>query len=195
MNTNEYYKKTEENARFEAVAAIRRQEGLYASAGDDFSALSGIMVLMPMVYIHKIVSGIILSNSVDGVSIRYYAILAASFAAAGMLLYFFALMVSHLFAFEVEANIIKLSVKKMMAKPLGFFANRESGNLRKTIVDGAGETHTMLAHQLPDFAMTIVSPIVLLVFFFLFDWRLGLVSLIPMVISMLLMATMSTKRV
>ncbi len=48
-------------------------------------------------------------------------ILAASFAAAGMLLYFFALMVSHLFAFEVESNIIKLSVKKMMTKPLGFF--------------------------------------------------------------------------
>ena len=159
-----------------------------------FSALSGILVLMPMVYIHKIVSGIILSGSVDGGTIRYYAILAASFAAAGMLLYFCALMVSHLFAFEVEANIIKLSVKKMMAKPLGFFANRESGNLRKTIVDGAGETHTMLAHQLPDLAMTIVSPIVLLVFFFLFDWRLGLVSLVPMVITMLLMATMATPK-
>ena len=159
-----------------------------------FSALSGILVLMPMVYIHKIVSGIILSGSVDGGTIRYYAILAASFAAAGMLLYFCALMVSHLFAFEVEANIIKISVKKMMAKPLGFFANRESGNLRKTIVDGAGETHTMLAHQLPDLAMTIVSPIVLLVFFFLFDWRLGLVSLVPMVITMLLMATMATPK-
>ena len=159
-----------------------------------FSALSGILVLMPMVYIHKIVSGIILSGSVDGGAIRYYAILAASFAAAGMLLYFCALMVSHLFAFEVESNIIKLSVKKMMAKPLGFFANRESGNLRKTIVDGAGETHTMLAHQLPDLAMTIVSPIVLLVFFFLFDWRLGLVSLVPMVITMLLMATMATSK-
>lgn len=159
-----------------------------------FSALSGILVLMPMVYIHKIVSGIILSGSVDGEAIRYYAILAASFAAAGMLLYFCALMVSHLFAFEVEANIIKLSVKKMMAKPLGFFANRESGSLRKTIVDGAGETHTMLAHQLPDLAMTIVSPIVLLVFFFLFDWRLGLVSLVPMVITMLIMATMATPK-
>lgn len=93
-----------------------------------FSALSGIMLLMPMVYIHKIVSRIILSNSINGVSIRHDAILAASFAAAGMLLYFFALMVSHFFAFEVEANIIKLNVKKMMAKPLGFFANRESSH-------------------------------------------------------------------
>ncbi len=159
-----------------------------------FSALSGIMVLMPMVYIHKIVSGIILNGSVDGVSIRHYAILAACFAAAGLLSYFFALMVSHLLAFEVEANIVKLSAKKMMEKPLGFFANRESGKLRKTIVDGAAETHTMLAHQLPDLAMTIVSPVVLLVFFFLFDWRLGLVSLIPMLITMLLMGTMFAKK-
>lgn len=52
----------------------------------------------------------------------------------------------------------------------------------------------MLAHQLPDLAMTIVSPIVLLIFFFLFDWRLGLASLIPMVISLLVMATMTTKK-
>ncbi len=159
-----------------------------------FSALSGIIVLMPMVYIHKIVSGIILSGAADGVSIRYYAILAASFAAAGLLLYFLALMVSHLFAFEVEANIVKINVRKMLAKPLGFFANRESGNLRKTIVDGAAETHTMLAHQLPDLAMTIVSPIVLLVFFFLFDWRLGLVSLIPMLVGMILMSFMASKK-
>lgn len=158
------------------------------------SALSGILVLMPMVYIHKIVSGIILSNHVDSVTIRHNAMLAAIFAAVGLLLYFIALMLSHLFAFEVEANIIKLSVKRMMAKPLGFFANRESGKLRKTIVEGAAETHSMLAHQLPDLAMTIVSPIVLLVFFFLFDWRLGLASLIPMVISLLIMATMSTKK-
>ncbi len=158
------------------------------------SAISGVMVLMPMVYIHKIVSGIILNGSVDGVSIRHYAILAACFAAAGLLSYFFALMVSHLLAFEVEANIVKLSAKKMMEKPLGFFANRESGKLRKTIVDGAAETHTMLAHQLPDLAMTIVSPVVLLVFFFLFDWRLGLVSLIPMLITMLLMGTMFAKK-
>lgn len=172
--------------------AGRKSYMLYAAMV--FSALSGILLLMPMVYIHKIVSGIILSGSVDTVSIRHYAILAAGFAAAGLLLYFFTLLMSHVFAFEVEANIVKFNVKKMLAKPLGFFANRESGNLRKTIVDGAAETHTMLAHQLPDLAMTIVSPIVLLVFFFLFDWRLGLTSLIPIFVAMALMGTMTTKK-
>lgn len=158
-----------------------------------FSAFSGIMSLMPLVYIHKIVSGIILSGRIDAALIRNDAVAAAAFAAAGLLLYFFAILTSHVFAFEVEQNIVKLSVKKMMEKPLGFFANRESGNLRKTIVDGAAETHSMLAHQLPDLAMTIIAPIVLLVFFFLFDWRLGLASLIPILISLVLMLTMTTK--
>lgn len=118
MNTTKKQKKTPVLKRLLPYAG---KKGYMLPLAMLFSALSGIMVLMPMVYIHKIVSGIILSNSVDGVSIRYYAILAASFASAGMLLYFFALMVSHLFAFEVESNIIKLSVKKMMTKPLGFF--------------------------------------------------------------------------
>lgn len=157
------------------------------------SALSGVLILMPMIYIHRIVSGIILSGQIDTSGIRQDAISAAVFAVGGILLYVLALIVSHLFAFEVEQNIIKLSVRKLIDKPLGFFAHRESGHLRKVIVDGAAETHSILAHQLPDLAMTVITPIVLLVFFFLFDWRLGLVSGIPIIIGMLLMGTMTTK--
>ncbi|MDO4692045.1 MAG: ABC transporter ATP-binding protein [Porphyromonadaceae bacterium] len=157
------------------------------------SALSGILVLMPMVYIHRIVSQIILSGSIGASRVWEDAVLAASLAAGGLLLYFLALLASHLFAFEVEQNIVKESVKKLLSKPLGFFVHNESGRLRKTIVDGAAETHSMLAHQLPDLAMTITTPIVLLVFLFLFDWRLGLASAVPLVISLLLMGTMMTK--
>jgi len=80
------------------------------------SALSGILVLMPMVYIHKIVSGIILTGKIDPVSINHNAICAASFAVGGLLLYSFTLILSHIFAFEVEQNIISRNVKKLMAK-------------------------------------------------------------------------------
>lgn len=64
-----------------------------------------------------------------------------------------------------------------MKKPLGFFVNRESGKIRNVIVDGAAQTHSFLAHQLPDMAMSVISPVILLVLFFYFDWRLGLASL------------------
>ena len=157
------------------------------------SAASGVMMLMPMVYIHRIVSRIILKGQIETGLVRGNAGLAAAFAVGGLLAYLFAIVVSHIFAFEVEDNIIKVNMKRLMAKPLGFFSNRESGKLRNVIISGAGETHSFLAHQLPDVAMTIISPLVLLVFFFVFDWKLGLASLLPMVVGLMLMATMMTK--
>lgn len=157
------------------------------------SGISGIMVLMPMLYIHKIVKSIILNKAVDVVMIKQYAVSAALFAAIGLLLYTFALIVSHIFAFEVEDNIIKINVEKMMKKPLGYFLNRESGKIRNVIVDGASQTHSFLAHQLPDMAMSVISPLILLGLFLYFDWRLGVASLIPLIISMGLMATMMTE--
>lgn len=157
------------------------------------SGISGIMVLMPMLYIHKIIKSIILNKVVDVVMIKQYAVSAALFAAIGLLLYTLALIVSHIFAFEVEDNIIKINVEKMMKKPLGYFLNRESGKIRNVIVDGASQTHSFLAHQLPDMAMSVISPLILLGLFLYFDWRLGVASLIPLIISMGLMATMMTE--
>lgn len=157
------------------------------------SAASGVMMLMPMVYIHKIVSHIILKGQIEAGQVRGNAGLAVAFAIGGLLAYLLAIIVSHIFAFEVEDNIIKVNMKRLMEKPLGFFANRESGKLRNVIISGAGETHSFLAHQLPDVAMTIISPLVLLIFFFIFDWRLGLASLLPMVVGLILMSTMMTK--
>lgn len=157
------------------------------------SAASGIMVLMPMVYIHKIISSIVLGKGIQIDIIKQNAIYGVAFAVGGLILYLGALILSHVFAFEVEDNIIKLNVKKMMNKPLGYFENKESGRIRNVIVSGAAETHSFLAHQLPDMAMTFITPLVLLVFFFAFDWKLGIVSLVPMLIGMGLMTTMMTK--
>ena len=156
------------------------------------SAVSGIMVLMPMVFIHRIVNTLILNETVDFSYVRENSIYAAAFAGSGLCIYLIGLVLSHIFAFEVEDTIIKTSVKKLIHKPLGYFDDKESGRIRNVIVSGASETHSFLAHQLPDMTMTIISPIVLLVFFFMFNWKLGLASMIPMVIGMILMSAMMT---
>ena len=156
------------------------------------SAISGIMVLMPMVFIHRIINSLILNETVDFVYVRENSIYAATFAGLGLFIYLIGLVLSHVFAFEVEDNIIKSSVKKLINKPLGYFDDKESGRIRKVIISGASETHSFLAHQLPDMAMTVISPIVLFVFFFMFDWKLGLVSMVPIIIGMILMSSMMT---
>ena len=156
------------------------------------SAISGIMILMPMVFIHRIVNSLILNETADFAYVKENSIYAATFAGLGLCIYLIGLVLSHIFAFEVEDTIIKTSVKKLIHKPLGYFDDKESGRIRNVIVSGASETHSFLAHQLPDMAMTIISPIVLLVFFFMFNWKLGLASMIPMVIGMILMSAMMT---
>ena len=156
------------------------------------SAISGIMVLMPMVFIHRIINSLILNEMVDFVYVRENSIYAATFAGLGLFIYLIGLILSHVFAFEVEDNIIKSSVKKLINKPLGYFDDKESGRIRKVIISGASETHSFLAHQLPDMAMTVISPIVLFVFFFMFDWKLVLVSMVPIIIGMILMSSMMT---
>ena len=156
------------------------------------SAISGIMVLMPMVFIHRIINSLILNETINFVYVRENSIYAATFAGLGLFIYLIGLILSHVFAFEVEDNIIKSSVKKLINKPLGYFDDKESGRIRKVIISGASETHSFLAHQLPDMAMTVISPIVLFVFFFMFDWKLGLVSMVPIIIGMILMSSMMT---
>lgn len=74
--------------------------------------------------------------------------------------------------------------------PLGFFDSKESGRVRKIIDDDAGNTHTFLAHILPDLAASIVSPVLVFVLLFVFDWRMGVASLIPIGITVLIMRYM-----
>lgn len=158
------------------------------------SAISGILLLLPMVYIHRIIKEVILSGSSNFDTLKSNALYAAILPMLGLLLYALATVCSHIFAFEVEQNIIKSSMQKLLAMPLGYFQDKESGKLRNIILTGAGETHSILAHQLPDMASALISPIVILIFLFLFDWRLGIVCLLPISVGMTFMATMMTEQ-
>ena len=94
------------------------------------SAISGVMVLIPMVYIHRIVNNLILNEMVDFAYVRENSIYAAVFAGLGLFIYLIGLVLSHIFAFEMEDTIIKTSVKKLIHKPLGYFDDKESGILK-----------------------------------------------------------------
>lgn len=156
------------------------------------STVSSILILLPMFYIHRIVKSMILNGNIDFHLVKENIIYAVIFPVIGVILYVLASMFSHIFAFEVEKNLIKYSMQEIMKKPLGYFSNIESGRLRNTVIAGAAETHTVLAHQMPDLLPTFVSPVMVLIMLFLFDWRLGIASIIPIFIGMGFMFTMMT---
>lgn len=115
---------------------------------------------------------------------------AVIFAAVSTLIYLAALMCTHLAAFRTARNMRTAAARHLMDLPLGYFTANQSGRLRKMIDDNAGMTETLLAHELPDLVGAIVTPIAAIVLLFLFDWRMGLICLAPMVIAMLLMKRM-----
>ncbi len=130
----------------------------------------------------------------QAVNIPHYGWMAVLFAVLSYLIYVAALMCSHLSAFRVATNL-RLAVSEHLAVlPLGFAETFGSGKLRKIIHESTGAAETYLAHQLPDQYNAIATPVGLLVLLLAFDWRLGLLSLAPVVLAFLIMATMTGKR-
>lgn len=156
------------------------------------SALSALAGMLPFILIWLIVRELFLSGGMpsDSGNVVRYAWWAAVSAVGGVVLYFAALMSSHLMAFRVEANLRRSAMRKIVHMPLGFFDSNTSGRIRKIIDDNAGITHSFLAHQMPDLAATVVVPVVAAVMIFAFDWRLGLACMVPVAVSLGLMGFM-----
>ncbi len=161
----------------------------FTNLGMILSGVSAIMTLLPIIFIYRGVSEIIsiYPNITLTDSIITNAWLAVSSAIGAMMVYTLALMCTHLAAYRIATNIRKTALNHVMTLPLGFFSNMGSGKLRRIINDSAGATETYLAHQLPDLVGAYTTPFAVLVVLFVFDWRLGLISLIPLVLAMISM--------
>lgn len=159
------------------------------------SVISAMLSLFPFWYIWQIMRAVLETDptfSSPEVMIGY-GWAAVGFAAAAVILYILALLCAHLAAFRVATNIrLKLS-EHMMTLPLGSLEAFGSGRLRRIITETSGSVETYLAHQLPDQAKAYGTIIALLVLLFAIDWRFGLLSLLPIVLGFLSMASMAGK--
>lgn len=159
------------------------------------SALSAICLLVPFVYIWDVVNALlaVAPDFTKAQNLDVYAINAFTFAALGIILNFFGLMGTHLSAFKNEKNMKDAAIKHLLKLPLGYFSNHTSGGLRKIIDYSTAKTEIFLAHQLFDLTGAIVTPIIFLILLFSFDWRLGLICLIPIILCFVFMYPMFSK--
>ena len=160
------------------------------------AALSALVALLPFVYIWRILRDVlnVAPNYSQAVDISHYGWMAVLFAVLAYLIYVGALLCSHMSAFRVATNL-RLAASEQLAKlPLGFTETFGSGKLRKIIQESTGAAETYLAHQLPDQSSAMATPIGLLALLFIFDWRLGLLSLIPVILGFVIMSAMTGKR-
>ena len=160
------------------------------------SAISALVALVPFVYIWKILRDVLNAapDYAQAVNIPHYGWMAVLFAVLAYIIYIAALMCSHLSAFRVATNL-RLEVSEHLATlPLGFTETFGSGKLRKIIHESTGAAETFLAHQLPDKYNAMATPIGLLVLLLVFDWRLGLLSLVPVALGFVIMSAMTGRR-
>lgn len=159
------------------------------------SALSAICLLVPFVYIWDVVNALlaVAPDFTKAQNLDVYTINAFTFAVLGIILNFFGLMGTHLSAFKNEKNMKDAAIKHLLKLPLGYFSNHTSGGLRKIIDYSTAKTEIFLAHQLFDLTGAIVTPIVFLILLFSFDWRLGLICLIPIILCFVFMYPMFSK--
>jgi hypothetical protein len=157
------------------------------------SVISALLALVPFIYIWKIIKEVldVAPNYENATSLTHNGIMAVVFAVGAMLVYIGALMCSHIAAFRVQANIRKDAMHHIATLPLGFMDGIGSGKMRKTVNEASAATETYLAHQLPDSAGAMATPIGLIALLLFFDWRLGLLSLVPVVLAFLIMSSMT----
>lgn len=149
------------------------------------SAMSGILSLIPFVYIWFIIRDVIQvsPNFNEATNIAFYGWMAVLFALLSMLVYFGGLMCSHISAFRIAGNMRMKLMKHITKMPIGKIDELGSGKVRKIVMDSTSATETYLAHQLPDMAQALLMPLAMIIILCIFDWRLGLVSLLPCVLG------------
>ena len=159
------------------------------------SAAGALLALVPFWYIWYILKEVIAvaPQYENAVHVTYYGWMAVVFAVAGVLTYITGLMCSHLAAFRIATNMRITMTRHIATLPLGVIEQFGSGKLRRTIFETSGAMETYLAHQLPDKARAMATIAGLLTLLLIFDWRLGLLSLLPVFLAFLVMTRMTGK--
>ena len=149
------------------------------------SAASAVLALFPFVFLFRIIQEVIAvaPDFPRAGHVVHNGWLAVGFALLSIVVYVCALMSSHLSAFRIAGNIRKALMDHIAKLPLGFIGEMGSGKIRRIVNDSSAATETYLAHQLPDMSAAITTPICMVLMLFLFDWRFGLVSLLPIILG------------
>ena len=160
------------------------------------SAVSALIALLPFYYIWRIMQEVV-NAAPDYENAKNLSGLgwsAVGFAVLAMVIYIGALFCSHIAAFHVQANMRSTLMKHILTLPMGFMDSDGSGKIRKIVNESTAATETYLAHQLPDKAGAVATPAGLLLLLVVFDWKLGLLSLVPVLFAFVIMGAMTGSR-
>ena len=161
------------------------------TVGRILAAVSALMALVPFYDIWQIIRIAVMGE--DPAGIAPIAWTAVAWTVGSLLVYIGALMCTHIAAFRVQANMRSTLMRRILTLPLGVFDEDGTGKIRRTVSDSTAATETFIAHNLPDKAVAAATPIGLAALLLIFDWRIGLICVIPAIIGFAFMMSMMGK--
>ena len=159
--------------------------------GRVLAAASALVAMIPYYQIWKIIRIAVDGKNLD--AIKGIAWQAVAITITGMLLYIFSLLCTHVSAFRVQANMRISLMNKIIKLPLGVFDSEGTGKIRRIVNDSTEATETFIAHNIPDKAVASATPVGLIALMLIFDWRLGLLCMIPIAIGFVIIMGMMGK--
>lgn len=193
-NPEQEEKKLGKTQKFDHMKLIGQYAGGHKhliTLGRFLAGISAVIVLIPYYDLWKIISIAVNGDDLSGIS--HYAWQAVILTVASLLIYIAALLCTHIAAFRVQANMRSSLMRRIITLPLGIFDEDGTGKIRRIVNDSTAATETFIAHQLPDKTVAAVTPIGLLVLIFAFNWKIGLICMIPAVLGFMVMMSMMGK--
>ncbi len=180
--------------KYDHMKLIREYAGGHKNLitlGRCLAAVSAVMTLIPYYELWKIIKTAVNGEQLD--NIKGYAWSAVALIIGALLVYILALFCTHIAAFRVQANMRSGLMHRIITLPLGVFDEDGTGKIRRIVNDSTAATETYIAHNLPDKTVAAVTPIGLLVLVFAFNWKIGLICMIPALIGFACLMKMMTK--
>ena len=159
--------------------------------GRILAAVSAFVGLIPFYDLWRIIRIAVKGEELS--QIKWVAWQAVGLTIAALAIYIAALMCTHIAAFRVQANMRSSLMRRILTLPLGVFDEDGTGKIRRIVNESTAATETFIAHNLPDKAVAAATPVGLLVLLALFDWKLGLLCLVPALIGFAFMMSMMGK--
>ena len=178
----------------EHMKIIRQYAGSHAkliTLGRFIAAISAVLSLLPFYYLWKIIGVAVEGDDLD--RIKKLAGIAVILTVSSLLVYIGALLCTHIAAFRIQANMRSSLMRRIITLPLGVFDDEGSGKIRRIVNDSTAATETYIAHNIPDKTVAAITPVDLIVLIFAFNWKIGLICLIPAVIGFMCMMSMMGK--
>lgn len=163
------------------IRYIKKKKGLLSVSGI-LATISTVVQFVPFYCIYKIIE-LLMIGDYSASGMIHWSLVSMGSVLVGVILLYASSMCSHVAAFDILYEIRMDLLQHLSKVSMGYFTQKSSGQLMKIIDQCVEKMESFIAHQIPDIVSALIFPLVYIGLMLKIDWRLGLMSLVPLFLA------------